>query len=123
MPTHERVKVAVAIKVLNIRSSSSSVAGDVTSGTTNRGSDGGGGRPSSPSCSLDAELLEEARIMASVCHPCCMKIAAVSLGKQPKLVTQLMPYGALLDYVRKNRSNVGSHVLLNWSTQIASVSI
>ena len=35
------------------------------------------------------------------------------------LVTQLMPLGCLLDYVRNNKSKIGSKPLLNWSTQIA----
>lgn len=50
VPTGENVKIPVAIKVL---------------------SDG-----TSPS--LNKELLEEARVMASVEHPCCVRILAVS---------------------------------------------
>ena len=38
---------------------------------------------------------------------------------QMMLVTSLMPLGCLLDYVRNNRTNIGSKVLLNWCTQIA----
>ena len=70
---------------------------------------------------LNKELLEEARIMASVDHPCCLRILAVCMTAQMMLITQLLPLGCLLDYVRKNRSNIGSKVLLNWSTQIAKV--
>lgn len=66
-------------------------------------------------------LLEEARIMASVDHPCCVRILAVCMTAQMMLVTQLMPLGSLLDYVRRNKDNVGSKALLNWCTQIAKV--
>jgi hypothetical protein len=41
---------------------------------------------------------------------------------QMMLITQLMPLGCLLDYVRKHKDNIGSKVLLNWCTQIARVS-
>ncbi len=35
------------------------------------------------------------------------------------LVTQLMPLGCLLDYVKNNKNKIGSKPLLNWSLQIA----
>ena len=35
------------------------------------------------------------------------------------LVTQLMPLGSLLSYVRKNKNDIGSKDLLNWCLQIA----
>ena len=66
-------------------------------------------------------LLDEARIMASVTHPCCLSLLAVCLSSQVMLVSQLMSLGSLLDYIRKNRSNIGSKPLLTWSTQIAQV--
>jgi len=40
---------------------------------------------------------------------------------QVMLVTPLVPLGALLDYVRRHRTNISSKALLNWSTQIAKV--
>ena len=68
------------------------------------------------------DLLEEARVMASVHHSCCMRIIAVSMTAQMKLVTQLMSQGCLLEYVRKNKQNIGSMMLLNWAAQTAAVS-
>ena len=94
MPKQENVKVPVAIKELSERS--------------NPGS--------------DTELLEEARIMASVTHPCCIRIMAVCVTRQMMLVTPLMPFGSLLDYLHRNRSNVGSRSMLTWAKQIAEVS-
>ncbi|XP_048773673.2 epidermal growth factor receptor-like isoform X3 [Ostrea edulis] len=91
IPQDENVKIPVAIKVLS----------DSTSPSQNK------------------ELLEEARVMASVEHSCCIRILAVCMTAQMMLITQLMPLGCLLDYVRKHKDNIGSKVLLNWCTQIA----
>jgi hypothetical protein len=60
--------------------------------------------------------------MASVKHPCCTQLLAVCLASEMMLVTQLMPYGSLLEYVRKNQGSIGSRTMLNWCTQIARVS-
>lgn len=94
VPELEHVKVSVAIKVLSQSSDANS--------------------------SLD--LLEEARVMASVSHPCCIRIVAVCMTERLMLITPLMPLGSLLDYLHHNRSNIGSRVLLTWAQQIAEVS-
>ncbi|XP_060585170.1 epidermal growth factor receptor-like isoform X2 [Ruditapes philippinarum] len=91
IPDGENVKIPVAIKVLQ----------EGTSPNQNQ------------------ELLEEARVMASVEHPCCIRILAVCMASQMMLITQLMPLGCLLDYIRKHKDNTGSKSLLNWCTQIA----
>jgi len=70
----------------------------------------------------NCDLLEEARIMASVNHPCCVRIAAVCMTAQLMLVTQLMQYGCALDYIRRQQNNISSKLLLRWASQIASVS-
>ncbi|XP_064646613.1 epidermal growth factor receptor-like isoform X2 [Lineus longissimus] len=91
VPEGENVKIPVAIKVL-----------------------------SEGTCpSQNKELLEEARIMTSVDNTYCIRILAVCMTAQMMLVSQLMPLGCLLDYVRKNKANIGSKALLNWCTQIA----
>jgi len=94
VPPNENVKLPVAIKVLNEGSSESE----------------------------SKELLDEARIMASVIHPYCLRVVAVCMTARLMLIVPLMPLGALLDYVRKNRANIGSKTMLNWATQIARVS-
>jgi len=71
--------------------------------------------------SSGTELLEEARIMASVMHPCCIRIMAVCVTRQMMLVTPLMAFGSLLDYLHRNSSNVGSRSMLTWAKQIAQV--
>jgi serine/threonine protein kinase len=91
VPEGENVKIPVAIKVLR---------------------EGTGANSSK-------EFLEEAYIMATVEHPNLIKLLAVCMTSQMMLVTQLMPLGCLLDYVRSNRDKIGSKPLLNWCTQIA----
>lgn len=91
IPENENVKIPVAIKVLQ----------EGTSPNQNK------------------ELLEEARVMSSVDNVNCIRILAVCMTAQMMLITQLMPLGCLLDYVRKHKENIGSKVLLNWCTQIA----
>lgn len=65
------------------------------------------------------EFLEEAYIMATVEHPNLLQLLAVCMTSQMMLVTQLMPLGCLLDYVRNFKEKIGSKPLLNWCTQIA----
>jgi len=94
VPENESVKIPVAIKVLN---------GDILP-------------------SQNHELLEEARIMASVSHKNCIRILAICMTERMMIITQLMPFGSLRDYIHKERANIGSQVLLNWCMQIARVS-
>ena len=75
------------------------------------------------SSNQNQELLEEARVMASVDNPCCIRILAVCMASQMMLITQLMPLGCLLDYIKKHKDNTGSKALLNWATQIARVRV
>lgn len=91
MPEGENAKIPVAIKVLR----------EDTGANTSK------------------EFLGEAYIMASVDHPNLLQLLAVCMTSQMMLVTQLMPLGCLLDFVRKNRDKIGSKPLLNWCTQIA----
>ena len=66
------------------------------------------------------QIMEEAFMMASLEHQHLLKLLAVCMStSQLKLVTQLMPLGCLLDYVRKNKDKIGSKALLTWCTQIA----
>ena len=67
------------------------------------------------------EILDEARIMASVNHECCIKILCVSLSAELMLITPLMKLGCMLDYVRKNITLITNHQILLWSKQIAMV--
>lgn len=91
VPEGENVKIPVAIKVLK----------EGTGANTSK------------------EFLEEAYIMASVEHPNLLQLLAVCMTNQMMLITQLMPLGCLLDYVRTHKEKIGSKAFLNWCTQIA----
>lgn len=65
------------------------------------------------------DFLDEAYIMATVDHPNLLQLLAVCMASQMMLITQLMPLGCLLDFVRNNKDRIGSKAILNWSTQIA----
>uniref|UniRef100_A0A672N7Z5 receptor protein-tyrosine kinase n=1 Tax=Sinocyclocheilus grahami TaxID=75366 RepID=A0A672N7Z5_SINGR len=93
VPEGESVKIPVAIKVLR----------EATSPKAN------------------TEILDEAYVMASVEHPHVCRLLGICLTSTIQLITQLMPYGCLLDYVRENKDNIGSQHLLNWCVQIAKV--
>ncbi|XP_015231477.1 PREDICTED: receptor tyrosine-protein kinase erbB-2 [Cyprinodon variegatus] len=90
-PEGEHVKIPVAIKVLR--------------------------ENASPKGNKD--ILDEAYVMASVTSPYVCRLLGICLTSAVQLVTQLMPYGCLLDYVRENVDRIGSQVLLNWCVQIA----
>ncbi|KAG8009668.1 Melanoma receptor tyrosine-protein kinase [Nibea albiflora] len=91
IPEGENVRIPVAIKVLR----------EATSPKANK------------------EILDEAYVMASVDHPHVCRLLGICLTSSVQLVTQLMQYGCLLDYVRHHREHVGTQWLLNWCVQIA----
>uniref|UniRef100_A0A668A9C5 Receptor protein-tyrosine kinase n=1 Tax=Myripristis murdjan TaxID=586833 RepID=A0A668A9C5_9TELE len=71
------------------------------------------------SCTEARAQEHEAYVMASVDHPHVCRLLGICLTSTVQLVTQLMPYGCLLDYVKENKDNIGSQYLLNWCVQIA----
>ncbi|XP_071967601.1 receptor tyrosine-protein kinase erbB-2 isoform X2 [Engystomops pustulosus] len=91
IPDGERVKIQVAIKVLR----------ENTSPKANK------------------EILDEAYVMAGVSCPYVCRLLGICLTTTVQLVTQLMPYGCLLEYVRENKDRIHSRDLLNWCVQIA----
>ncbi|XP_041101235.1 epidermal growth factor receptor-like isoform X2 [Polyodon spathula] len=91
IPEGEDVKIPVAIKVLR----------EATSPKANK------------------EILDEAYVMASVDNPHVCRLLGICLTSTVQLITQLMPYGCLLDYIKENKDNIGSQYLLNWCVQIA----
>lgn len=66
-------------------------------------------------------LPQEAYVMAGVGSPYVSRLLGICLTSTVQLVTQLMPYGCLLDHVREHRGRLGSQDLLNWCVQIAKV--
>lgn len=66
-------------------------------------------------------MFQEAYVMAGVDHPHVCRLLGICLTSNVQLITQIMPFGCLLDYVRENKDNIGSQTLLNWCVQIAKV--
>jgi len=67
------------------------------------------------------ELLEEARVMAVLDHPCCVRLQAVCMTARMMLISELLQMGSLLDYVRLHTRKMSSATLLLWAKQIAEV--
>lgn len=61
--------------------------------------------------------------MASVDNPYLVRLLGICMTEQVSLITQLMPLGSLLEYVRDNTDSIGSRRMLVWCTQIAKVNI
>ena len=93
IPENENIKIPVAIKVL-IETSGSAQS---------------------------REMIDEARIMASVNHKYCVRILAICMTERMMIITQLMPFGCLRNYVQQHKRDIGSKALLNWCTQVAKV--
>ena len=67
------------------------------------------------------ELLQEGVVMAAVDHPNVVRLYAVCMGKQMMLVSQFVPLGSLVSYLKKNKEFLNAQVMLNFATQIAKV--
>lgn len=111
----------MAIKVL--RENTSPKANKEILDVSAHGGRGGTGRGSQePGGRLTAlPHTQEAYVMAGVGSPYVSRLLGICLTSTVQLVTQLMPYGCLLDYVRENKDHIGSQDLLNWCVQIAKV--
>ena len=77
----------------------------------------------SPAVNPAPSCVQEAYVMAGVASPYVCRLLGICLTSTVQLVTQLMPYGCLLDYVRENKDRIGSQFLLNWCVQIAKVAV
>ena len=62
--------------------------------------------------------------MASVDCDYLVRLLGIGLTKSVSLITQLMPLGSLLEYVRdvKQQEKIHSRQMLTWFVQIAKVS-
>ncbi|XP_042310787.1 LOW QUALITY PROTEIN: receptor tyrosine-protein kinase erbB-3 [Sceloporus undulatus] len=57
--------------------------------------------------------------IGSLDHAYIVRLLGICTGTQLQLVTQLLPLGSLLEYVRKNKDAIGPQLMLNWCVQIA----
>lgn len=68
---------------------------------------------------LSKEFMNEAVIMTTVNHENLLHLLGICMADELMLITQLMPLGSLLEFVKKHKNEIKAHNLLKWSTQIA----
>uniref|UniRef100_A0A8V5GTS9 receptor protein-tyrosine kinase n=1 Tax=Melopsittacus undulatus TaxID=13146 RepID=A0A8V5GTS9_MELUD len=57
--------------------------------------------------------------IGSLDHAYIVRLLGICPGQRLQLVTQLLPLGSLLEYVRKHRGSISPQLLLNWCVQVA----
>ncbi|KAM9319970.1 receptor tyrosine-protein kinase erbB-3 [Gastrophryne carolinensis] len=77
--------------------------------------------PDRNGCQTFHSVTDHMLAMGSLDHPCVVRLLGICPGTELQLVTQLLPMGSLLQYVRqhKNTGAIGPQMLLNWCVQIA----
>lgn len=60
--------------------------------------------------------------MAKMDHENVVRLYGVCMSKTMMLVSQFVPLGALLDYLKKYKDHLNAHTLLTFACQIAKVS-
>lgn len=69
---------------------------------------------------INKDFLNEAYMMATLNHPNLVSLMAIcNTSKNLMLITPLMPFGCLLEYVRLHKNEIGAKNLLEWCKQIA----
>ena len=65
--------------------------------------------------------------MATVNHPCCLRLLALCMTARPQLVTSFLPLGCLLSYLHRHcgphatdYDTITPEIMLKWASQIAS---
>ncbi|KAL3308849.1 Receptor tyrosine-protein kinase erbB-2, partial [Cichlidogyrus casuarinus] len=72
-------------------------------------------------CGKYDELLQEAKVMASVEHEHCLRIIGLCVNKDaPCLISKLLPLGSLDSWINSNRKSITSAHMLTWAKQIAA---
>jgi L1 cell adhesion molecule len=69
--------------------------------------------------SANTELLQEGAVMASLDHDNVVRLYCVCMSKQLMLVSQFVPLGSLLDYLKKHKEKLNGYTILLFSSQIA----
>ena len=59
--------------------------------------------------------------MASMDHPYVVRLFGISMGRKMMLVSQFVPLGSLLDFLRKHKERLNAKNMLTFSHQIAEV--
>ena len=67
------------------------------------------------------ELLQEGVVMASMDHENVVRLYALSMGSQMMLISQFVPLGALISYLKKYKDVLNASTMLNFCAQTAAV--
>ena len=59
--------------------------------------------------------------MASMDHPYVVRLYGISMAKRMMLVSQFVPLGSLLDFLRKHKDRLNARNMLSFCHQIAEV--
>ena len=59
--------------------------------------------------------------MGSMDHENVVRLYCVCMSKQLMLVSQFVPFGALIDYLKRHKDNMSATGILQFSSQIALV--
>ena len=59
--------------------------------------------------------------MATMDHANVVRLYCVCMSQQMMLVSQFVPLGALLSYLKKSKNTLNAHTMLNFAVQIARV--
>ena len=76
---------------------------------------------SAASAEASKELLDEGIVMASMDHDNVVRLYALCMGSQMMLISQFVPLGALISYLKKYKDALNAHTMLTFCAQIASV--
>ena len=68
------------------------------------------------------ELLQEGVVMASMDHENVVRLYALSMGTKMMLISQFVPLGSLISYLKKYKEVLNANNMLHFCVQIASVS-
>ena len=61
--------------------------------------------------------------MATMDHINVVRLYSVCMGKQMMLISQFVRLGSLLSFLKKNQATLDAYTMLNFSKQIADVSV
>eukprot|EP00051_Salpingoeca_urceolata_P028117 m.485084 g.485084 ORF g.485084 m.485084 type:complete len:705 (+) comp23652_c0_seq1:526-2640(+) len=68
----------------------------------------------------EREFTREAALMAKLAHPNVVRLLGVSLSSPMMIIQELVPLGALLDYLPLNRHRISQDHLVHFAQQIAA---
>ena len=64
---------------------------------------------------------QEGVVMAKMDHENVVRLYGLCMSKTLMLVSQFVPLGALIDYLKKYKDHLNAHTMLTFSYQIAKV--